>query len=1134
MRNKKDMYDVKSYSDEELYSLLDLTGNPTDRELEAKILFYIRRYENMQKDEGDKLAHFFQQIYEHFFQIGDDENEKVVEGFETIDTASTPADEPKKQDGILITNNLAFAPDDLRLNPLLKQTIQKTVTIDSQYRDNANGTMTTDYTFNLQEVLKDVVSLKLYAVQIPYTWYTISAAYGSNFFYLKSNTPGINTGIHDYKVEISAGNYNEKTLPVAINDSILALHSKYPDVSFGSTGLYYDVNACTSKLTIDIQKVYNDDNYYFSFGGQFYSPEPTENNINRNKNLASFLGFNYSNYTMNTIYSDRTCSQIIDGVTSQYSFDNSNNTIILYHYVNPINAINDGFSSNSTIIETIPITFPVTTTPISQQLIYQSVKTVLNSLSSNPNSQIVNSDISFSQINTTDICGNQINNYGRGYFYITANTNRNTTQNTINSKLALVFPSETTSLYPIWIGQNSCFKFTNVTNELNTLVSETDTVYSQYKVVEGMYIYLQCNNPSYNVSNINDLSATIQPNSYSLNTFITQIQTSLNNLSSPTNITNPSIHISTNAFINAQSRFDLTLDINKFLYTENFRIDLSGTLFDSVLGFTNNTKTQPLYNNYVFLSTKPLTSSFTLYNTNRHIMTVYVDSSNSNLNGIKSDVSYNIDLSFSGSQTYTVKQLVDTVNGLFQNYADETTDKFISNPMKNSFLTVQSNAESLIFTLHINIQRILTEKNYSLYFVDSSSNSDHITWASSLNVSGTNPIDISGSDPIDISGYPYILYDQSIANQSYAEIIGNGTVTSDNLQLLEPATLTLNALPNADGVYIPGGGGNITFTIPTGNYSRIQIYNRLNADFSNNPVTNGTIIDYVTQNTVEYARIRWNINKVYTTKDYNLVFYDLNSFVYCYLGNTSYRNATWDTTLGWLMGFRSLTTYSLLPTNIYTSGANNNTYFYDPATNNQTNNKYTYDTTNNIVIITGDTTLSINLYNYFLILLDDYNQNHLNDGLITLIQKDNNLSLPSYANRAKYICDPATGQLTNTGVTDSYKNNLTQNQIYSINQIINTQNTPSSINVTGPYVKDVFGLIPLKTTGLNPGANYVEFGGTLQAQDRVYFGPVNISRIGIKLVNDKGDVVDLNRNDWSIQLIAEQLYRSPASQSKPK
>jgi hypothetical protein len=57
--------------------------------------------------------------------------------------------------------------------------------------------MSTNFTFSLSEQLKDVVSLSLYSVQIPVTWYTIAKSYGSNVFYLKGNSPGINNGNHD-------------------------------------------------------------------------------------------------------------------------------------------------------------------------------------------------------------------------------------------------------------------------------------------------------------------------------------------------------------------------------------------------------------------------------------------------------------------------------------------------------------------------------------------------------------------------------------------------------------------------------------------------------------------------------------------------------------------------------------------------------------------------------------------------------------------------------------------------------------------------------------------------------------------------------------------------------------------------
>jgi hypothetical protein len=159
-----------------------------------------------------------------------------------------------------------------------------------------------------------------------------------------------------------------------------------------------------------------------------------------------------------------------------------------------------------------------------------------------------------------------------------------------------------------------------------------------------------------------------------------------------------------------------------------------------------------------------------------------------------------------------------------------------------------------------------------------------------------------------------------------------------------------------------------------------------------------------------------------------------------------------------------------------------------------------------------------------MIILDDFNQNHLNDGLVTVTKRDNSVTLPSYASRKKYTCDPVTGEIVNTGIPTGL-NNLTQNQLYSLNQIINTQNRNRGEVNSGPFIKDMFALIPVKTAGMTPGSIFVEYGGTLQNQERMYFGPVNISRMHIKLINDRGDVVDLNGANWSLQLICEQLYQ---------
>ena len=88
------MYDVSSYTDRELLDILDLSS-PTDRELEAKIIFLINKYRGMQNDSGDELASFFEDIYSHFFQTSDediednDEKEDIIEGIDEEVTAPT-------------------------------------------------------------------------------------------------------------------------------------------------------------------------------------------------------------------------------------------------------------------------------------------------------------------------------------------------------------------------------------------------------------------------------------------------------------------------------------------------------------------------------------------------------------------------------------------------------------------------------------------------------------------------------------------------------------------------------------------------------------------------------------------------------------------------------------------------------------------------------------------------------------------------------------------------------------------------------------------------------------------------------------------------------------------------------------
>ena len=101
---------------------------------------------------------------------------------------------------------------------------------------------------------------------------------------------------------------------------------------------------------------------------------------------------------------------------------------------------------------------------------------------------------------------------------------------------------------------------------------------------------------------------------------------------------------------------------------------------------------------------------------------------------------------------------------------------------------------------------------------------------------------------------------------------------------------------------------------------------------------------------------------------------------------------------------------------------------------------------------------------------------------------------------------------------------LTQAQLYTVNEIITNQKK-NTFRTSGPTTTDVLAIIPIQlVTNFRPGP-YVQFGQALQANIRTYFGPVNIERMRVRLVDDKGNLVNLHDNDWSFTMVVESLYQ---------
>ena len=92
-------YNVSQYSENELYNILDV-NNPTDRELEAKILQFINKDEASDHPQAKTMKTFFEDIYDHFFSEEEEEEEK--EGMTNMDNTNMDNTQLTKSNNITV------------------------------------------------------------------------------------------------------------------------------------------------------------------------------------------------------------------------------------------------------------------------------------------------------------------------------------------------------------------------------------------------------------------------------------------------------------------------------------------------------------------------------------------------------------------------------------------------------------------------------------------------------------------------------------------------------------------------------------------------------------------------------------------------------------------------------------------------------------------------------------------------------------------------------------------------------------------------------------------------------------------------------------------------------------------------
>ena len=338
---------------------------------------------------------------------------------------------------------------------------------------------------------------------------------------------------------------------------------------------------------------------------------------------------------------------------------------------------------------------------------------------------------------------------------------------------------------------------------------------------------------------------------------------------------------------------------------------------------------------------------------------------------------------------------------------------------------------------------------------------------------------------------------------------------------------------------------SFSVSIPVGNYSQTAFQTQLETSLVTAGFSDGAnMVSYNANSgiiTLLFYDETWidpsdSSNTFTVTESTMLLFYDFTGVYQC--NNTCYNVSShyFNNTLGWLMGFR-------IP------------YVYVSADGNY-----------------GGAILDLNGPKYLILVIDDYNQNHVNNSLVSISQFSNTLKMPYYYSPdIPYTCitptqqttvleqqgsslsqiisdvtaqtlfdfqtsNPLNGLLiagkyqqdytTTQQVLPSAPRTLTQSQLYTINQINKNGNNITNYLSKAPTSSDILGVIPVKTsTGVPTGSLLVEFSGSLQDNVRTYFGPVNIERMAVKLLDDKGNVLNLNGNDWCVTLVCECLYQ---------
>jgi hypothetical protein len=189
---------------------------------------------------------------------------------------------------------------------------KKVLAINSKFRDDYYGTLSTDFLLNLPTKVSQVMSLELTGLEFPNTYFQISKSLGNNFFWLGWQK-GTALILNWYYIGIPDGTYRRGEMQTAINEQIQKATGesadKCPQCSIDTTSFrtVFALPISTTNPAAFLQLAFNRTRGGFTVTdiskNDVFEPAPIDSGeSNIAQNFGWILGFRMAEYKASTAY----------------------------------------------------------------------------------------------------------------------------------------------------------------------------------------------------------------------------------------------------------------------------------------------------------------------------------------------------------------------------------------------------------------------------------------------------------------------------------------------------------------------------------------------------------------------------------------------------------------------------------------------------------------------------------------------------------------------------------------------------------------------------------------------------------------------------------------------------------------